>query len=178
VLVTQEKNDHIRNLITVGKERGYLLTDEVNGVLAAEEHSTEELDNLFASLETDGIEIYEDASAAKLANTAVELTETTEIEIPHEPAPGEEPDFERKPGLLDKTSDPVHLAYQQRNRDRGRMAGQLRLRIRYRQFRGDWFDYLFASPAEVRGIVANTGWTVSAIVESQGPGYVAILQKS
>ena len=107
MLVTQEKNDHIRNLITVGKERGYLLTDEVNGVLAAEEHSTEELDNLFASLETDGIEIYEDASAAKLAHTAVELTETTEIEIPHEPAPGEEPDFERKPGLLDKTSDPV-----------------------------------------------------------------------
>jgi len=72
VLATQEKNDHIRNLITVGKERGYLLTDEVNGVLAAEEHSTEELDNLFASLETDGIEIYEDASAAKLAHTAVE----------------------------------------------------------------------------------------------------------
>jgi RNA polymerase primary sigma factor len=107
VLVTQEKNDHIRNLITVGKERGYLLTDEVNGVLSAEEHSTEELDNLFASLETDGIEIYEDVSAAKLAHTAVEVSDTTEIEIPHEPAPGEEADFERKPGLLDKTSDPV-----------------------------------------------------------------------
>jgi len=105
--VTQEKNDHIRNLITVGKERGYLLTDEVNGVLSAEEHSTEELDNLFASLETDGIEIYEDVSAAKLAHTAVEVSDTTEIEIPHEPAPGEEADFERKPGLLDKTSDPV-----------------------------------------------------------------------
>ena len=85
MLVTQEKNEQIRNLITIGKERGYLLTDEVNGVLAAEEHSTEELDTLFASLETDGIEIYEDASAAKLANTAVELTETTEIEIPHDP---------------------------------------------------------------------------------------------
>jgi RNA polymerase primary sigma factor len=107
VLVTQEKNDQIRNLITVGKERGYLLTDEVNGVLAAEEHTTEELDTLFASLETDGIEIYEDASAAKLAHTALEVTETTEIEIPHEPSPGEEPDTERKPGLLDKTSDPV-----------------------------------------------------------------------
>ncbi len=63
MLVTQEKNDQIRNLLTIGKERGYLLTDEVNGVLAAEEHSTEELDTLFASLETDGIEIYEDASA-------------------------------------------------------------------------------------------------------------------
>ena len=107
MLVTQEKFDQIRNLISVGKERGYLLTDEVNGVLAAEEHTTEELDSLFASLETDGIEIYEDASAAKLAHTAIEVTETTEIELPHEPAQGEETDADRKPGLLDKTSDPV-----------------------------------------------------------------------
>ena len=107
MLGTQEKNDQIRNLIQVGKERGYLLTDEVNGVLAAEEHTTEELDNLFASLETDGIEIYEDASAAKLAHTALEVAETTEIELAPEIAPGEEADIERKPGLLDKTSDPV-----------------------------------------------------------------------
>ncbi len=107
MLVTQEKFDQIRNLISVGKERGYLLTDEVNGVLAAEEHTTEELDSLFASLETDGIEIYEDASAAKLAHTALEVTEATEIELPHEPAQSEETDADRKPGLLDKTSDPV-----------------------------------------------------------------------
>jgi SAM-dependent methyltransferase len=77
-----------------------------------------------------------------------------------------------------KTSDPVHLAYQQRNRARGRMAGQLRLRIRYRQYRGNWFDYLFASPAEVRSIVAKTGWALSGVVESPGPGYVAILEKN
>ena len=107
MLGTQEKNDQIRNLIHVGKERGYLLTDEVNGVLAAEEHTTEELDTLFASLETDGIEIYEDASAAKLAHTALEVAETTEIELAPEIVSGEEADLERKPGLLDKTSDPV-----------------------------------------------------------------------
>jgi SAM-dependent methyltransferase len=77
-----------------------------------------------------------------------------------------------------QTRDPLHLAYQRRNRERGRMSGQLRLRIRYRQFRGGWFDYLFASPAEVRGIVAQTGWSVSAILESQGPGYVAILERA
>lgn len=76
-----------------------------------------------------------------------------------------------------KTRDPVHLAYQQRNRDRGRMSGQVRLRIRYRQFKGDWFDYLFASAAEVRAIVAKTGWRVSSIVPSKGPKYVAILEK-
>jgi SAM-dependent methyltransferase len=77
-----------------------------------------------------------------------------------------------------RTGDPVHLAYHERNRERGRMAGQIRLRIRYRQFRGDWFDYLFTSPGEVRTIVEKTGWNVSEFLESQGPGYVAILKKS
>ena len=107
MLVTQEKNDQIRNLIVVGKERGYLLTDEVNGALAAEDHTAEELDNLFAQLETDGVEIYEDVTAAKAAHTAVEISESPEIEVAHEPAHGEETDADRKPGLLDKTSDPV-----------------------------------------------------------------------
>jgi SAM-dependent methyltransferase len=76
-----------------------------------------------------------------------------------------------------KTRDSVHLAYHQRNRERGRMAGQIRLRIRYRQFRGCWFDYLFASQDEVRSIVETTGWAVSDMVESQGPGFVTLLQK-
>jgi SAM-dependent methyltransferase len=76
------------------------------------------------------------------------------------------------------TRDPVHLAYHQKNRDRGRMAGQVRLRIRYRQFRGQWFDYLFASEDEVRCIVDKTAWTISDIVKSEGPGFVAVLQKN
>ena len=75
------------------------------------------------------------------------------------------------------TRDPLHLSYHQRNRARGRMAGQIRLRIRYRQLRGHWFDYLFASQEEVRGVVEKTGWTISEIVDSQGPGYVVILEK-
>ena len=107
MLVTQEKTDQIRNLIAVGKDRGYLLSDEVNSALAAEEHSSEELDHFFASLETDGVEIFEDAAAAKLAHTALEVTETIEIELPHEPPMGEETEADRKPGLLEKNSDPV-----------------------------------------------------------------------
>jgi len=76
------------------------------------------------------------------------------------------------------THDPVHLAYHLRNRKRGRMSGQLRLRIRCRQFRGNWFDYLFVSISELRAIVENTGWRVAKIVASPGPGYVAILEKA
>jgi SAM-dependent methyltransferase len=76
-----------------------------------------------------------------------------------------------------KTRDPVHLRYHQRNRDRGRMAGQIRLRMRHYQFCGPWFDYLFASQDEVRCIVDETNWVISEVVESTGPGFVAILKK-
>ena len=76
-----------------------------------------------------------------------------------------------------KTRDHVHLTYHQQNRDRGRMAGQIRLRIRYRQFCGHWFDYLFASRDEVRCIVEKTGWSISDKVDSRGPGFVVVLKK-
>ena len=36
------------------------------------------------------------------------------------------------------TEDPAHLAYHARNRKRGRMSGQLRLRVRYRDLTGPW----------------------------------------
>ena len=38
------------------------------------------------------------------------------------------------------TDDPAHLGYQERNRARGRMSGQLRLRVRYRDLVGPWFE--------------------------------------
>jgi RNA polymerase primary sigma factor len=107
VLVMQEKkDDQIRHLIHVGKERGYLLSDEVNGLLAAEEHTAEEIDHLLSSLESDGIEIYEDAASARAAHTALEVAATTEIESQQEAAHTEDTE-ERTPGPLDKTSDPV-----------------------------------------------------------------------
>jgi SAM-dependent methyltransferase len=76
------------------------------------------------------------------------------------------------------TCEAVHLAYHQRNRERGRMAGQIRLRIRYAQFRGRWFDYLFASQDEVRSIVERTGWAVSEMVGSPGPEFAVVLRKA
>jgi hypothetical protein len=45
-----------------------------------------------------------------------------------------------------KTDKPEHLAYHERNRRRGRMPGQLRIRVRHGAYRTPWFDYLLASP--------------------------------
>jgi RNA polymerase primary sigma factor len=103
----QEKQDHVRNLTNLGKERGYLLTDEVNDFLAAEDHTPEEIDNVFSSFENDGIEIYEDASAAKAARAVPELAESNGNRVPYHPALGEEPALDQSASPPDKTSDPV-----------------------------------------------------------------------
>jgi RNA polymerase primary sigma factor len=110
VVGLEEKYDAVRQLIAVGKERGYLLYDEVNDSLPAEVHSSEEIDDLLTTFERNGIEIYEDQASAKAAR-AVEVSgetgdhETVVKEDAHEP----EADLDLTPGSLEKTNDPVRM---------------------------------------------------------------------
>ncbi len=76
------------------------------------------------------------------------------------------------------TENPDHLAYQAYNRERGRMPGQLRLRVRYRAFIGEWFDYLMVSRDEMRVIVEGTGWRIVDFIDSETTSYVAVLEKT
>lgn len=63
------------------------------------------------------------------------------------------------------------------NRRRSLMAGQLRLRIRYRALATDWFDWLFLSPQELRGLVRGTGWSpVTVVAEGDQEPFVAVLE--
>ena len=45
----EEKYDAVKQLIAIGKDRGYLLYDEVNDSLPAEVHSSEEIDDLLTT---------------------------------------------------------------------------------------------------------------------------------
>lgn len=76
-----------------------------------------------------------------------------------------------------QTKDPDHLRYHRFNRRRGRMSGQLRLRVRYRQYCSPWFDYLIVSPDEMEAILAGTGWRVWRYLKSGGPMYGAVIEK-
>jgi len=76
-----------------------------------------------------------------------------------------------------KTENPFHLRYQKANRRRGRMPGQMRIRIRYMKYVGKWFDYLIVSREEMRGILKGTGWKVNEFIDSSSSPYVAIIQK-
>jgi len=103
----EEKYDQMRHLIALGKERGYLLFDEVNDILPPEVNSPEEINDLLSTFERSGINIYEDVSAAKAAASTLEAGEPLEA-AKEEDAPGQE-ELDLTPGLLDKTNDPVRI---------------------------------------------------------------------
>jgi SAM-dependent methyltransferase len=75
------------------------------------------------------------------------------------------------------TDDPDHRSYQDSNRARGRMPGQLRIRVRYRRYQGPWFDYLIVSRDEMQELLAGTGWHVRRFLDDRGSLYAAVLEK-
>ncbi len=75
-----------------------------------------------------------------------------------------------------QTTNAFHLAYHRRNRRRGRMDGQVRLRVRYQKYASPWFDYLFVSHQEMQRILRGTGWSVHQFIRSGGPTYIAVIQ--
>jgi RNA polymerase primary sigma factor len=101
----EEKYDQVRQLINMGKERGYLLYDEVNDLLPAEIHSSEEIDDLLSTFERYGIDVYEDLSSAKAA-LAADSGEVAEVK---EEAPSDDAELDLTPGSLEKTNDPVRM---------------------------------------------------------------------
>lgn len=76
-----------------------------------------------------------------------------------------------------QTTDPDNLNYQQRNRDAGRMPGQIRLRVRYKRFVSAWFDYLLVSKSELEGILSGTPWRVKSYLNDEGARYIAVLER-
>src|SRR5229473_4707906 len=104
----EEKYDQVRRLINMGKERGYLLYDEVNDMLPAEVQPSGGIDDLFSTFERYHIDIYEDVSSARAARAAAEAAEITDTEL-KEKVTAEEGKLDLTPGTLEKTNDPVDM---------------------------------------------------------------------
>jgi SAM-dependent methyltransferase len=76
------------------------------------------------------------------------------------------------------TEEPGHLRYQRRNRRLGRMSGQIRIRVRYRDLATPYFDYLFVSRPEMEQILEGTGWQVTRTLDTGHATYVAVIEKT
>src|SRR6187397_2880611 len=98
-LSIEEKYDEVRQLINMGKENGYLLFDEVNELLPSEITSSDELDDLFNTFGSAGIEVID--SDQKYMRDEKTIDRTAEG--------AEEMELDLTPGALDKTNDPVRM---------------------------------------------------------------------
>ncbi len=94
----EEQHDEVRQLIALGKEKGYLSYDEVNELLPAEITSSSELDALFSMFGNAGIEVVESEQKYR-----------EEKMLDRSSDGGEEPELDLTPGTLDKTNDPVRM---------------------------------------------------------------------
>jgi RNA polymerase primary sigma factor len=90
-LAVDDKFDAVDQLIHVGKEKGYVLYDEVSEVLTGDLDGGKDLNEILAGLDGAGIELLESPKSDK--------PEETEDPI----------DFEIPTALGDKTSDPVRV---------------------------------------------------------------------
>jgi SAM-dependent methyltransferase len=75
-------------------------------------------------------------------------------------------------------TDPVHVAYGERNRRLGRLPNHRVFRVRYRDLATPWFDYVFRSPLELTKAAERAGWKVTAMLGECSPQYTVVLEKS
>ncbi|HSP66363.1 MAG TPA: sigma-70 factor domain-containing protein, partial [Bryobacteraceae bacterium] len=93
-MASEEKVGRLKQLMDSGKEKGYVLYDEVNELLTEEFPGGRELDDLLSELDTAGVEILEEPK----------------IEFDKKVEEGEEPtDLELVQDFSDKTNDPVRM---------------------------------------------------------------------
>jgi SAM-dependent methyltransferase len=77
---------------------------------------------------------------------------------------------------VSRGDDPAHVRYRKRNVARGRLPGQIRIRVRYRELATPWFDYLMVGTDELRDILDGTGWMLERTIDSDDT-YIAVIDK-
>jgi RNA polymerase primary sigma factor len=98
----EERFEEVRQLLIIGKEKGFLLYDEVNDLLPAELTSNpEDLDELHTMFQAAGIDLV-DTDKGYREREGMERSENAM-------SAGEESDLDLTPGALDKTNDPVRM---------------------------------------------------------------------
>jgi len=103
----EDEFGHVQQLILIGKERGYLLYDEINDSLPTDVHSSQEIDDLLSTLERQGIEIYEDIATANATRAGANAAEGLEVALKEELA--DEGSLDLSFGVDPKSQDPVRI---------------------------------------------------------------------
>lgn len=93
--------DDVKQLIDIGKEKGFLTFDEVNDILPPD-IATDQIDDVMGMFGDLDIEIVDSAQKIKIPKMKSDLDEDEESE-------GESEEVEFEPGSIGRTSDPVRM---------------------------------------------------------------------
>ena len=93
--------DEVKQLIDLGKEKGFLTFDEVNDILPPD-IATEQIDDVMGMFGDMDIEIGDSAQKVKIPKMKIDLEEDEEAE-------GEAEEVEFEAGTIGRTSDPVRM---------------------------------------------------------------------
>jgi len=93
--------DDVKQLIDIGKEKGFLTFDEVNDILPPD-IATDQIEDVMGMFGDMDIEIVDSSQKVKIPKMKIDLEEDEEAE-------GESEEVEFEPGSIGRTSDPVRM---------------------------------------------------------------------
>jgi RNA polymerase primary sigma factor len=99
--MAKKNMDDVKQLIDIGKEKGFLTFDEVNDILPPD-IATDQIEDVMGMFGDMDIEIVDSAQKIKIPKMKNDLDEDEEAE-------GESEEVEFEPGSIGRTSDPVRM---------------------------------------------------------------------
>ncbi|MDK9717398.1 MAG: RNA polymerase sigma factor RpoD [Trichlorobacter sp.] len=139
--------DDVKQLIDIGKEKGFLTFDEVNDILPPD-IATEQIEDVMGMFGDMDIEIVDSSQKVKIPKIKIDLEEG------EEEAEGEAEEVEFEPGAIGRTSDPVRM-YLREMGSVSLLTREGEVEIAKRIEDGD---------REVAGIILNTPITVKEVL--------------
>jgi RNA polymerase primary sigma factor len=99
--MAKKNMDDVKQLIDIGKEKGFLTFDEVNDILPPD-IATDQIEDVMGMFGDMDIEIVDSSQKVKIPKMKIDLEEDEESE-------GESEEVEFEPGSIGRTSDPVRM---------------------------------------------------------------------
>jgi len=100
--MAKKNMDEVKQLIDLGKEKGFLTYEEVNDLLPPDIVSSDQIDDVMSMFGDMDIEIVDSAQKVKIPKIKMDHEEEEEHD-------GEQEEVEFEPGTLGRTSDPVRM---------------------------------------------------------------------
>jgi RNA polymerase primary sigma factor len=146
--MAKKNMEEMKQLIDLGKEKGFLTYEEVNDLLPPDIVSSEQIDDVMSMFGEMDIEIVDSVQKVKIPKVKMGMEEEEELE-------GEQEEQEFEPGALGRTSDPVRMYL----REMGSVSlltreGEVEIAKRIEDGERDMASVILNTPITIKEIIA------------------------